>query len=99
MALAALREEKLQGQLASEFAIHPLPFRQAEGPEPAEGQVGPWKKQASEGLAGVFGRKPERDASEVEERERQLYDKIGRLQAELDWLKKARPCPWSNGAP
>jgi transposase-like protein len=75
VALAALREDKTQGQIAGEFAIHPL-------------QVGQWKKQATEGLPELFGRKPERDAAAGAEHEQRLYAKIGELQTELDWLKK-----------
>lgn len=69
--LVALREDKTQGQIAGEFAIHPL-------------QVGQWKKQATEGLPELFGRKPERDAAAGAEHEQRLYSKIGQLQTELD---------------
>ena len=73
--LAALREDKTQSQLASEFGIHPL-------------QITAWKKQMIEVLPEVFGAKRARSESEQSELERRLYEKIGRLETELDWLKK-----------
>lgn len=73
--LAALREDKTQGQLASEFGIHPL-------------QITQWKKVVVESLPEVFGAQRGRTAAEQEELERQLYERIGRLETELAWLKK-----------
>ncbi len=73
--LAALREDKTQSQLASEFGIHPL-------------QITAWKKQAVETMPEGFGARRERTAAEQAELERRLYEKIGRLETELDWLKK-----------
>lgn len=73
--VAALREDKTQSQLAAEFGIHPL-------------QISAWKKQAVEVLPEVFGSKAARTASEQSEIERSLYEKIGRLETQLDWLKK-----------
>jgi transposase-like protein len=73
--LAALREDKTQSQLASEFGIHPL-------------QITQWKKGAVESLPEVFGAQPSRTVAEQEELERQLYERIGRLETELAWLKK-----------
>lgn len=35
-----------------------------------------------------FGARRERTAVEQAELERRLYEKIGRLETELDWLKK-----------
>ena len=73
--LAALREDKTQSQLASEFGIHPL-------------QITQWKKVAVESLPEVFGTQRGRTVVEQEELERQLYERIGRLETELAWLKK-----------
>lgn len=73
--LAALREDKTQSQLASEFGIHPL-------------QITQWKKVAVESLPEVFGAQRDRTAAEQEELERRLYERIGRLETELTWLKK-----------
>lgn len=73
--LAALREDKTQSQLASEFGIHPL-------------QISAWKKQAVETMPENFGARRERTAAEQAELEQRLYERIGRLETELDWLKK-----------
>ena len=73
--LAALREDKTQSQLAAEFGVHPL-------------QISQWKKQLVNQLPELFGSRPTRSLLEQEELEKRLYEKIGRLETELDWLKK-----------
>lgn len=75
VALAALREDKTQSQLASAHGVHPL-------------QIGAWKKQAVQALPALFGQKAQRDAEAVEARERELFEQIGRLEMENAWLKK-----------
>jgi transposase-like protein len=75
VALAALREDKTQSQLASEHGVHPL-------------QISAWKEQAVQALPAVLGLKPQRDAEAVQTRERELYEQIGRLEMENTWLKK-----------
>ena len=75
VALAALREDKTQSQLASEFGVHPL-------------QVSAWKKQVVGALPTVFGLKTERDAEHIQAQERELFEEIGRLKMENSWLKK-----------
>lgn len=73
--LAALREDKTQSQLASELGVHPL-------------QITQWKKVVLQAMPEIFGLKRERSVLEQEELERQLYERIGRLETELNWLKK-----------
>lgn len=75
VALAALREDKTQSQLAGEHGVHPL-------------QVSAWKKQVVTALPSVFGLKIERDALHAQAREQELYEEIGRLKMENNWLKK-----------
>lgn len=75
VALAAMREDKTQNQLAGEFDLHPL-------------QVAAWKRQAIDALPHLFGVKLLKKEFAHEEQERRLFEKIGRLQTELDWLKK-----------
>lgn len=75
VALAALREDKTQSQLASEHGVHPL-------------QVSAWKKQVVAALPEVFGSKPQRQAEHAQEKERELFEEIGRLKMENSWLKK-----------
>jgi hypothetical protein len=46
------------------------------------------KKQAIESLPDVFSTKRERKAEEEESLKAELYQQIGQLKVELDWLKK-----------
>ncbi len=68
-------------EIAKRFEVHPV-------------QVSKWKKQFLEGAAGIFesGRKGtngnRRQADEAEELTNQLYQQIGHLKVELDWVKK-----------
>ena len=74
VALAAMRGDKTTAQLASEFSVH-------------TSQVTAWKKQLLEQAVGLFedGR-PRRDETTAPEQE--LYEQIGRLKMEVEWLKK-----------
>ena len=67
--------ERTLSQLASQFHVHPV-------------QIGQWRKTALEQLAGVFldGRKNKSSGADIEKDA--LYEEIGRLKVELDWLKK-----------
>ena len=51
-------------------------------------QVSQWKKEVSERLPEVFGQKADRDAAEAILREKELFEEIGRLKMEPEWLKK-----------
>ena len=75
VAVEAIRGERTLSQLASQFHVHPV-------------QIGQWRKTALEQLADLFmdGRKSKRADSQVEKDA--LYEEIGRLKVELDWLKK-----------
>ena len=72
---AAMKEDKTLAELASQFDVHP-------------NQITQWKKQVIDGMADAFSRKPAHDSKEQEEREAHLYQQIGKLQVDLDWLKK-----------
>ena len=76
--LEILREDKSIAQIASENGIHP-------------NQLYRWKKQALENFSQLFedDRKNEKTRDAEHERQlNQLYAEIGRLSAQLSWLKK-----------
>lgn len=76
--LEVIREEKSASQIASENSIHP-------------NQIHKWRKQAMENFVQLFedDRKGERAReAEHEKRIEELYAEIGRLSAQLSWLKK-----------
>ncbi len=75
MATAALRHDKTLAEIASEHSISPV-------------QAVKWKKQALEGLLSVFEDGCQKKAVSAEEDQKILYEKIGRLEMQLDWLKK-----------
>jgi putative transposase len=73
------REDKSIGQIACESGIHP-------------NQLHRWKKQALENFSQLFedDRKGEKARqAEHEWQLNQLYAEIGRLSAQLSWLKKS----------
>jgi transposase-like protein len=74
VALAAQKQDKTISQLAAQFKVHPT-------------VISRWKTQLLDNAETVFqdGRaKKKSDDPSVEE----LYQKIGRLEVELDWVKK-----------
>ena len=74
VALAAAKGDRTTAQLASKYGIH-------------AGQVTAWKKQLMTQVTDLFAdgrkRRPEEAANEHE-----LYEQIGRLKMEVEWLKK-----------
>ncbi len=75
VALAAVKGDKTTAQLASEFGVH-------------ASQITAWKKQLLSGASELFadGRRKRRDDRTASEEE--LYEQIGRLKMEVEWLKK-----------
>ena len=76
VALAAVKEMETVGQLASRHGIHPS-------------QIHQWKRHLLDGAEGLFGEvgRP-RKSSDQEVAEVALFEQIGRLKMELEWLKK-----------
>ena len=74
VAIEALRERGTISQIASQFLCHPS-------------QVTKWKKEAISGLPSVFGTMTD-EGDGNEKLVTELYEQIGRLKMELDWLKK-----------
>jgi putative transposase len=78
MVLEALREDKSVALIATENSVHP-------------NQIHKWKKQALEGFAHLFEDDHKSERAKEAEHEKQmneLYAEIGRLSAQLSWLKK-----------
>ena len=77
VATEAIRGEKTLSQLGSQFKVHPM-------------QIAKWRKAASDQLPELFLDGRTRKASSDETDTDVLYQEIGRLKVELDWLKKSR---------
>ena len=75
VALSASRGEKTTAQLAAEFGVH-------------AGQITAWKKQLLEGASGLFEDGRGKRAVEDAASEQELFEQIGRLKMEVEWLKK-----------
>jgi transposase len=77
VALETLKEQQTIAQIASRYEVLPA-------------QVSQWKSQLLEKLPVLFsgGRKREKAEEDWQAREAQLFQKIGQLEVERDWLKK-----------
>jgi putative transposase len=75
VALAAWRGDRTINQVAAQYEVHPH-------------QVSAWKKQLEEGAREFFGDGRSRGKGREEVDVGPLYEEIGRLKMELDWLKK-----------
>jgi transposase-like protein len=75
VALEAVKQTRTLAELARAYQVHPV-------------QISQWKKQLLDGVEALFGdgRRRERDESLALQAE--LYEQIGRLNMEVEWLKK-----------
>lgn len=76
VALEALRGELTVSQLVAKHGVH-------------QTLINAWKKQAIEGMAGVFSVKAEAAASDQQGEMEKLHAMIGQLVMERDFLRKA----------
>ena len=79
IALEAIKGQRTINEIATHYGVHPNMAPQ-------------WKKQAIESLPDVFSTRHERDAQEEETLKAELYQQIGQLKVETDWLKKKLDC-------
>jgi len=82
LALEAAKGQQTINELASQHGIHPT-------------QLSQWKQQLLTQGPEVFnGQTLARHQKAQQAREAQLYEQIGRLQMELEWVKK-KAAAWS----
>jgi putative transposase len=75
VALEALKELKTTAQLSSEYGVHPT-------------QIAQWKKELKDKLPDIFSGKSDPQERQKDQLIDDLYNKIGKIQIEHDWLKK-----------
>ncbi len=77
VALAALKGDRTVNELAGQFEAHPT-------------LINAWKKQLLQGAEAAFANGPGTGKAEAdaEARAAELFEQIGRLKMELEWLKK-----------
>lgn len=78
IAIAAIEGRLTQAQLTSEYGVHPT-------------QIKEWKQTALKAITDVFSNARDKDRAAQTELVGALYEEIGRLQAQLSWLKKKYP--------
>ena len=76
VALAALKGDKTVNELAGQYGVHPT-------------LIHGWKKQLLAGAEQVFSNGAKAGtAADAEAEKAELFEQIGRLKMELEWLKK-----------
>jgi len=75
VALEAVKGVKTLSELSATHGVHPTVIAQ-------------WKRHLIDGSAEVFSRKNGLRGKSEEELTSPLYEEIGRLKIEVDWLKK-----------
>ena len=75
VALEALQGQKTLNQIASEYQVNP-------------GQVSQWKRHLQGQGSTIFQTGAKTNQQQQEKKEAELYEQIGRLKMELEWLKK-----------
>ncbi len=76
VALEALKGEETIAEIANRFQIH-------------QSLVSKWKGQVLEGMPGIFSGKIKSPKQEQEAESKRLYEQIGKLQVQVDFLKNA----------
>ena len=80
VALAAHKADRTVNQLAGQYDVHPT-------------QIHAWKQQLLAGAEAIFANGAKVTAADSEVRQAELYEQIGRLKMELEWMKKKVAAP------
>lgn len=75
VALEAIIGRETLNEIAKRYEIHP-------------NQISRWKQEALEGMTDIFSGKKEKQSKDDETTKEELYQQIGQLKVEVDWLKK-----------
>jgi len=75
IALEAIRGKLTQAQLTSEYGVHPTQIKQ-------------WKQQGIKAVESCFSKKHEKINKAQDNLIEGLYQEIGQLHTQLNWLKK-----------
>jgi transposase-like protein len=75
VAIEAIKGQKTTNEIAAEYGVHPT-------------QITQWKKQALDGLPDLFSTRESRQAKSEEALIANLYQEIGQLKVQVDWLEK-----------
>jgi transposase-like protein len=75
VALAAVKGDKTVNELASQFEVHPTLIHE-------------WKKMLLAQAEQLFASKAKTTAPDTQAQQAELFEQIGRLKMELEWLKK-----------
>ena len=75
VALDAVKGLKTVNELASTYGVHPT-------------QITHWKHQLQKEVPDIFSARRDKRQHDQEAFQAQLYQQIGQLKVELDWLKK-----------
>lgn len=81
VALATLKGDRTVNELAAQHTVHPT-------------LIHAWKKQLLAGAQAVFAEGVKAPAADAEDQRKELFEQIGRLKMELEWLKK-KVAPYS----
>ncbi len=75
VALEAAQQTRTLAELAGAFQVHTV-------------QISQWKKRLLDGIESLFWDGRRRDHDEGQALQAPLYEQIGRLQMEVEWLKQ-----------
>lgn len=75
VAMAALNNTKTLTELSEEYEVHPV-------------MISKWKGELQKNASGVFTGEKKSEESKQEKKVDELYQQIGQLKVENDWMKK-----------